>query len=56
MLKFWQNFIENFTNLTKIALEKKILKTHQFHSQKMAKFCPKTNLISFSKVNLEIMS
>lgn len=22
MLKFWQNFIENFTNLAKIALEK----------------------------------
>jgi len=56
MLKFWQNFIENFTNLAKIALERKFLKTPQFLSQKMAKLCPKTNLISFSKVNLEIMS
>jgi hypothetical protein len=56
MLKFWQIFIKNFTNLAKIALEKKILKTPQFLSQKMAKLCPEKNLISFSKANLEIMS
>jgi len=56
MLKFWQNFIENFTNLAKIALEKKILKSPQFLFQNMAKLCSKTNLIIFSKVNLEIMS
>jgi len=56
MLKFWQNFIEYFTNLAKIALEKKILKTPQFLSQNMAKLCLETNLIIFSKVNLEIMS
>jgi len=52
MLKFWQNFIENFTNLAKIALEKKNPQNSPISFSKNGKTLPKNKFDKFFKSKL----
>jgi hypothetical protein len=52
MLKFWQNFIENFTNLAKIALEKKNPQISPISFSKYGKTLLKNKFDNFFKSKL----